>query len=200
MSLRIGGIGAIVGGLSWVVAMAGSGLTDDFTVFPLWGVLLLSGTAGLLIALIGLSAFQARAHPLLVWSAFALPALGAAISLTGMVGMAVLGDVIVAAGLSPWAVWSIGTIGLVMGSALFAVATWRTRVLSRRATGVLLAGSLAVVPMLGIGSGLVPAPVPAEAVLLAMVMLFGTGWAWLGASALRLDRRQLAARPGAAAS
>src|SRR4029078_7369427 len=75
MSVRIGGAAAIIGGLSWIAALVGSGLSGDVTTSPIWGILLIVGTLGLLVALVGLSAFQARAHPALIWAAFALPAL-----------------------------------------------------------------------------------------------------------------------------
>jgi hypothetical protein len=190
MSLRIGGAAAIVGGLFWAIAFAGSGLAGDDTLSPVWTASFLVGTAGLLIALVGLSAFQARAHPLLIWSAFVVPAIGAAISLAGVLGMGVLGDVTVIGGLSPWAVWAIGTLALVLGSALFAAAPWRTGGLSRPGAAVLLTGSASVVPMLGLGLGDGTAQ---DLVLLVTVALFGVGWAWLGASAVRIHGRGMAA-------
>jgi hypothetical protein len=195
-SLRIGGAAAIVGGLSWIIALGGSGLAGDFGLTPLWSIFLLLGTAGLLVALIGLSAFQARTHPLLVWSAFALPGLGAAVSIAGSIGMSVVGDVTVVGGLSPWAFWAMGTIGMMLGSALFAVATWRTRALSRRAAVLLLVGSLSVLPMLGLSAG--GGTDPNELLAALMVGSFGSGWAWLGASAVRMDRRGIRTTVGPA--
>src|SRR4029079_18817732 len=103
---------------------------------------------------VGLSAFQARAHPALIWAAFALPALGGAVSLVGMIGMSVVGHATFIAGQSPWAIWAVGTVGLVVGSALFALATWRTRALSRAGAGRPLLGSLASIPMLRHGGAL----------------------------------------------
>jgi hypothetical protein len=200
MSLRIGGAAAIVGGLSWIIALVGSGMTGDLSSSPLWALALIVGTGGLLLALVGLSAFQARAHPALIWAAFAVPALGGAVSLTGTVAMAVFGDRPLLGDLSPWAIWAIGTLTLVIGSALFALATWRTRALSRAAAGLLLVGSLMVIPMVGIGAGGSDTPFTAEILLAVMVILFGTGWAWLGASAVRLDGRRLGTGTGAALS
>lgn len=196
MSLRIGGAAAIVGGLSWILALIGS--SGDLGSSPLWGALFVFGNVGLLVALVGLSAFQARAHPALIWAAFALPALGGVMSIAGMVGMVVIGDREIVAGLSPWAIWLFGTIGLVIGSALFALATWRTRALSRPATIVLLVGSLSFIPAYGIGAGGGAGPFTAEVMLSILVVLFGSGWAWLGASAVRSDRRRGNVSPGAA--
>jgi hypothetical protein len=198
MSLRIGGAAAIVGGLSWIVALVGSGLTGNMESSPFWVGLFLAGNVGLLVALVGLSAFQARTHPALIWAAFALPALGGVLSTAGIIGMALLGDRDIVAGWSPWAIWAAGTIGLVIGSALFAIATWRTRALSRAAAVLLLVGSLSLLPMFGIGSGSIESPISAELFLAGMVVLFGSGWTWLGASAVRADRRGSVGSPGAA--
>ncbi|HET7473402.1 MAG TPA: hypothetical protein VFJ71_09775 [Candidatus Limnocylindrales bacterium] len=196
MSRRIGGVAAIVGGLSWMVALIGSSGSIDSS--PLWVALFVAGNVGLLVALIGLSAFQARSHPTLVWAAFAIPAIGGLLSTAGILGMIFVGDRDLVAGWSPWGIWALGTVGLIGGSALFAIATLRTRALSRVAATVLLVGSLMVVPMLGIGASGAAGPATAEIVLTALVVVFGAGWAWLGASAVRADRGGIPARPGAA--
>jgi hypothetical protein len=192
MSLRIGGAAAIIGGLTWIAGLVGSGLSDDSSVAPIWALLLLVGTLALVVALVGLSAFQARAHPALIWAAFALPALGGTIAILGVIGMGVVGDTSFIAGQSPWFIWMLGTVGLVAGSALFALATWRTRALSRPAAALLLVGSLTIFPMFGISAG--GGPLSAEVTIGIFVSLFGAGWIALGASAVRLDGRAL--RPG----
>ncbi len=82
MSLRIGGYAAIVGGILWFVALAGNAINDgaESGARPRPGVLV-AATILTLVALVGLSAFQARRHPALVWAAFAIPAVGAVIAL-----------------------------------------------------------------------------------------------------------------------
>ena len=83
---------------------------------------------------------------------------------------------------------SIGVVTMLVGSGLFAVATWRTRSLSRAAAGLLVVGAILVVPGLaGVAGGLVPREVAGLAIL-ATILAFPAGWAALGVSALRLDR------------
>ena len=147
-------------------------------------------TFATLIALIGLSAFQSRRHPALTWAAFAIPCGGAVVGLLGWVAIMVSGDsdAAVVAGLSAWAIASIGLLAMVLGSSLFALATWLTRSLSRRAAALLGIGALLVVPALtGVTGGLVPTPM-AEVLVVASVAAFPLGWVALGMSALRIDR------------
>jgi hypothetical protein len=171
MSLRIGGIAAIVGAaLLTIAGFLGSGLVlvDGLVA----GALLVSGLAVLLVALAGLSAFQARAHPRLIWLAFAVTAIGTVASLAGFVGNVLVGD-------ASWAVWFVGSMTALAGSALFAVATYRTAVLSRPAAALLGVGSL--LPFLGFA-------VNGEALLLPAIICFLLGWFALGLQAIRLDR------------
>src|SRR3954447_17291974 len=84
MSLRVGGYAAIVGGLLWLIVLAGNAINDGGDSFsPLLGYAIVGATLLTLVALIGLSAFQARSHPVLTWTAFAIPAFGAVIGLVG---------------------------------------------------------------------------------------------------------------------
>ena len=185
MSLRIGGFAAIIGGLLWLVVFAGSafGGSDDGSF--LGGLVILVGTVALLIALAGLSAFQARRYPRLIWTAFAVPAAGALVSLVGLVASATVGDRPFLFDLSPWYVWMIGLVGLVVGSGLFAVATFRLRTLSRLAAGLLAVGAVIIVPVaFGIWGGLPPAV--SQLLSLVAILSFGGGWVGLGASALRV--------------
>ena len=72
MSLRIGGIAAILGATSLAIAwFLGSGLVDGQG--PVAWLLLFVGLAFLLVGVAGLSAFQARIDPALSWAAFAPP-------------------------------------------------------------------------------------------------------------------------------
>ena len=134
MSLRIGGYAAIVGGALWLLVLAGNAINDGGDSFaPFLGYAIVGATVMTLVALVGLSAFQARSHPVLTWAAFAIPATGAVIGLLGYVAIVVTGDsdATLIGGISPWMIGSIGLLTMVIGSILFAVATWRARSLSR---------------------------------------------------------------------
>ena len=89
---------------------------------------------------------------------------------------------------SAWYVWSFGLIALLIGSALFAIASWLTHSLSRPAAIVLAASSVVLVPL---GMGLdflsfIP-EMYAPIAIGAGVVAFSFGWVWLGVSAVRLD-------------
>lgn len=199
MSLRIGGFAAIAGGSLWALTLIGAGLFKDAGDSPLWGVLLAVATLALLGALIGLSSFQARRYPKLIWAAFAVPALGALVAVVGLVAMSTTtSDAPIIADLSPWYVWILGTAALVIGSALFGVATWLTGALSRRASGLLVAGSALLPPVFAIGAGGGVPEFVAPVVMVTMVLSFGIGWTWLGISALRADGRWLRVGEGPA--
>jgi hypothetical protein len=188
MSLRIGGWAAIVGGPLWFLGLAGASADTIDGPGP-WSGVMVAGTAALLVALIGLTAFQARRYPRLIWVAFALPALGIVLSAIGGVAMAVVGDRPFLGDLSPWYVWMSGTITMFVGSGLFAIATWRTRTLSRRAAGLLAISSVAVFAAVPPMTGLFASPdlVIGALFLIAMAAFVG-GWIALGTSALRIDR------------
>jgi hypothetical protein len=202
MSLRIGGYAAIAAGLLWFIALAGNALNNGGESFSPWlGYAVVGATAATLVALIGLSAFQARRYPALTWAAFAIPALGAVAGLVGYALIAATGDsdAVLIGGISPWMVGSIGLLTMVLGSSLFALATWRTRSLSRGASALLAAGALLVViALLGVGSGGLSAPVAIIPVVAAIVA-FPAGWIALGVSALRIDRAPFASVTGAPA-
>ena len=199
MSLRIGVSAAIIGGLLWLLAMVGgSGVFGGSGDNGLWATLLAVGTIALLAGLVGLSAFQARTYPRLIWAAFLVPAVGAITAIVGLVAMATVGDRPFVAGVSPWYLWMIGTATLFVGSALFGVATWLSKTLSRGASLLLIAVPWVVIPviLLDIGSKL-PAAV-AGGLVFVVAASFAAGWAWLGLSALRLDGRRPATMSGAA--
>ncbi len=191
MSLRIGGYAAIVGGLLWFIALAFNAFNNGAETGAWWiGIVLLAAVVTTLIGLIGLSAFQARRYPMLIWTAFAVPAVGAVVSLFGAVAMAATGDSDreIIGGMDGWAISTLGVLALLVGSGLFALATWRARSLSRPAALVLLAGAVVVVPGLaGISGGLVPEPL-VPVFLLMTILLFPAGWVALGISALRVGR------------
>jgi hypothetical protein len=189
MSLRIGGYAAILGGVLWLLALAGNAINNGGeSPSPLIFVALIEATIATLVALVGLSAFQARKHPVLVWAAFAVPAAGAVIGLVGWAGMAVTGDsdAAIIGGLDSWIIMSIGLLTLLLGSGLFAIATWRARSLSRWAAALLGFGAFLLVPAIaGATGGMVP-EVFAISFLLSAIVAFPAGWMGLGISALRV--------------
>lgn len=183
--LRIGGLGAVAGGILYFAGIAAaSSLGGSDT---LWIALAALGTLGILAALVGLSAFQAYRHPRLAWAAFAIPAVGTLATVIGMTGMAFVadGDAPYIGSLSPWEVWALGFLTTLIGSILFGIATVRAAVLSRRAAQALAWSSAAVIVVAlgGVnadGSGI-------ETVLVAGSLgAFGMSWVALGVSALRL--------------
>jgi hypothetical protein len=196
MSLRFGGAAAIVGALLFPAGLILASLNEGRDLFP-GAALMVAGSGGLLLALIGLSSFQARKHPRLIWTAFALPALGTVMSSTGLVAMATFGDRPFVAGLSPWSIWALGVIATVIGSALFALATYRTGAFPRLAAGSLAIGSGILVLMIVVGaSGLVAGLDRfAPGFMLGGLVAFTIGWIALGGAAIRLDAPAAAARP-----
>ena len=185
MMLRIGGFGAIAGGALWFLGLAVASLPggDDTA----WLALMALGTFGLLLALIGLSAFQAHSDPILTWAAFAIPGVGTLVSVIGITVM-VLGpgeDPLVLGSFSAWSVWITGLFGTLIGSIVFAVATIRAAVFSRRAAIALAVSSATVLLfMLGLmganaqGTGM-------ELLYAVFLGSFAASWIALGVMALR---------------
>lgn len=185
MSLRVGGIAAILGATLFAVA----GLVSYGVVAAadpaLPTFLLLSGMAVLLLALAGLSAFQARSNPRLAWAAFLIPAIGVVAGIVGAAGIAVIGE---PAGELFWVIFSLG-IGLALaGCVVFAIVTYRTAALSRPASVILGIGS--VLPLLASVDSSVQ-----QSIFLVALACFGLGWFLLGIQAIRLDRPASASRP-----
>lgn len=201
MSLRVGGYAAILGGLLWLYVLVGNAINDGAeSGAPFIMIAVAIATVMTLVALVGLSAFQSRQHPLLIWAAFAIPAGGAVVGLLGFLAMIALGDTdrAVVGGLSAWAISTIGITTLVLGSGLFALATWRARSLSRGAAALLGVGALLIMPAIaGVTGGLQP-PVLAGALLVTAIVAFPAGWITLGVSALRVGSPQPAATAGPA--
>lgn len=182
MSLRIGGFAAILGGsLCTISVVLGGGLAGQ--VNPLIpGIMLATGSAALVVALAGLSAFQARAHPMLSWAAVAVTAVGMLVCIVGIVGMQIIGD-------GFWDAFILGILGALLGSTLFALATYRTAALSRRAALLLGVGAVLMIAAGLGGDSLGPAPIVVAA------GVFAVGWFGLGIDALRLDRPATGPRP-----
>jgi hypothetical protein len=187
MSIRIGGTSAIVAAVAWFLAALGVlGLYGESS--PVAALLFVVGAAAVLVALAGLSAFQARRHPALVWAAFALPAVGSILSILGIIGMAMLGDEVLVAGQSPWSIWAIGILATAAGSVLFAVATWWTNTLSRPAAAALGIGSGALLGFIILSAtGVIMANDPTDGMGwgVGAIAIFCCGWLGVGIHAIR---------------
>ena len=178
MSLRIGGIAAILGAailaIAWFLGYGVVAVEDQL----LW-LLLVIGLGLLLVAITGLTAFQGRAYPGLSWAAFGLLTIGTIIAVVGFLGAAVGQD----------GFWNFGALGFLMalvGTMLFAIATYRTAALSRGAA--VLLGIGAALPFLGAILG--------QIVLMPVAMaIFLVGWFLLGLQAIRLDSPATDPRP-----
>ena len=187
MMLRIGGFGALFGGVLWFLGLAVAsqpGGTDG----P-WIVVEAIGTFGLLLALTGLSAFQARRDPLLTWAAFAIPAIGSLASVTGLAAMALSPseDQLIVGSLSAWYVWIFGLLAMLIGSILFAAVTIRAAVLSRRAAQALAISAVVVllVALAGSGTGTDTITGLGQVIVAASLGAFASSWIALGITALR---------------
>jgi hypothetical protein len=190
MTLRIGGYAAILGGLLWFIVLAGNAINNGGEAGAWLGWSILAAVVTTLVALVGLSAFQARRYPVLIWTSFAVPAISAIVALLGVVAIAASGnsDRDIVAGFSGWAIATVGMMGLLIGSGLFAIGTWRARSLSRPAAALLAVGAVVVVfGLAGISGGFVPQQLALIAVFIS-VIAFPAGWVGLGVSALRVDR------------
>lgn len=179
--LRIGGFGAALGGAAWIAGWFGASLAGDVEGAP-WVALVMVGTFGILVGITGLSAFQAHREPRLAWAAFGVPAVGAVISLVGLAGMALRGDEPWVGTWSGWSIWAVGTLATLLGSMLFAMATIRAAVLSRRAAfGLLITSAYVIVLFSGTGGDGMLARIFSA----ICVITFGGSWIWLGVSAIR---------------
>ena len=182
MSLRIGGYAAVLGGALLATSIAlGMGLVGNVEpVVP--GLLGVTGSLALLVALAGLSAFQGRTHPAISWAAVAVTAVGASVVTVGIVGMELFRG-------GYWDVFVAGILGVFVGSILFAIATYRTAALSRRAAWMVGVASVLTI-VAGFGGNIL-GPVP----LVVTTIGFALGWFMLGIDAIRLDRPATEPRP-----
>ena len=184
MMLRVGAFGAIAGGVLWFLGIAVASALGEPDGTP-WMFVAMVGTIGLLLALVGLSAFQAHRQPALTWAAFAIPALGSVVSLLGMFGMATRpSDTSFIGSLGPWQVWILGMLAMLVGSILFAVASIRAGVLSSRAAQSLAITAAAIIVVAAGFSGAVDSGTVAILAAASMAS-FGGSWVALGLSALR---------------
>jgi hypothetical protein len=197
MSSRIGGYAAIVGGLLWGLGFIFNVADGTDEAWPSVGPVV-AGNVLLLVALVGLSAFQARSHPVLVWTAFLIPAVGAVLTIVGLVGMALTRDEPLVLGLSAWGISMLGLLAMIGGTGLFALATWLTRSTARGTAAFLgIASIVVLLALLTSGSGLIPG-VPGVATGVGGIALYAAAWVALGWSSVRVDRPVIES-PGAAA-
>lgn len=193
MSLRIGGIAAVTG--ATIFGIAGFLLLGWLPSAneALASSLVLVGLAVLLVALAGLSAFQARTQPHLAWAAFLVPAIGTLAIIAAAITQRALdidGDGFYAGDAIVQVVLAIGGLTAFIGSALFGIATYRAGVLSRR--GALL---LVAAPVIAVIAGLSIALWEMMILLFSLsVVVFMAGWYWLGIQALRQGRVSTEAR------
>jgi len=182
MTLRIGGFAAILGAALLALALLlGSGaLVRIDRVVP--SLLILTGSLALLVALAGMSAFQARAHPRLSWAAMWLLVIATVSSTVGiLVGLA---D---SSGEGSFVWLMLGLQAAVIGSVLYGIVTYRAlstgAALLLVAAGVLLFVGLAVSStdyQQGGSLGIVA--------FYPGIICFAAGWFVLGVQAIRLDR------------
>ena len=94
----------------------------------------------------------------------------------------------------------IGTITLLLGSGLFALATWRSGSVSRAGSALLGASAVLLLIVMPPAFGLIPIPwEPAVSIAMAALLLtFSAGWIVLGLGAIRLDRPITLVTPGGA--
>ena len=94
-------------------------------------------------------------------------------------------DPLVFGSFSAWSVWVLGLLGTLIGSIIFAIATIRAAVFSRRAA-IALAVSSAVVLLVAFGMSGTSSETPAgELVLVVTLGSFAASWVALGIMALR---------------
>lgn len=156
----------------------GSGLFAVADTFA--GFLLLLGLGLLLVAVAGLTAFQARIDPALSWAAFAFVAIGTIVAMVAFVGAAALG------GDGYWNLVTLGLVIAIVGTLLFAIVTCQTAALSRGAALLPAAGS--VLPFAAMVSSL-------TIFIVAAIVCFLLGWFLLGIQAIRIDPCRTPAPP-----
>ncbi len=175
---------ATAGGALWLVAITWISLFDSNVGNGFWVLLLLASVA-LLVGLAGLSAFQAREHPVLIWAAFSLPAIGALLTILGAAMNAGNNEYW-------WALFILGVVATIVGSGLFALATLRSAALPRSGAAVLGIASLISFVTFAAqsgrrdGDGMI-------ALFVVGLGAFAVGWIVVGVQAIGLDRRATAA-------
>ncbi len=200
VTTRTWGYAAIAGGPLWSAGLFGvtfdpSGrpwaISTMFGMAPWpwpWVVAMLAGMLLLLVAIVGLSAIQAREHPRLIWASVVTAGIGILLPVAGLVGVQAFGNrtsIFEATALdSAWTMWSLGLLTLLTGSAMFACATWRARVFSRFAALIILAASVLMLGTILGGTTNTTAGLMKASWWLGLFFVelaaFGAGWVALG--------------------
>ncbi len=189
MTLRIAGFAAILGaGLVSLALLLGSGAVVRIDrVVP--SLLILTGSLALLVALAGMSAFQARAHPRLSWAAMWSLVIATMLSIVGI--LAGLAD---SSGEASFLGLMLGLFAAVIGSVLYGIVTYRAfstgAALLLVAAGVLLFVGFAVA-----SNDHREASAIGIVALYPGIICFAAGWFVLGVQAIRLDRPASGPRP-----
>jgi len=181
MTLRIGGFAAILGASLIVIVIALTGGHTEGSENANT-IALLVALAALLVALTGMSAFQARTNPWLVWTAFAVTAVG-----TVVIFIAGVSD-LAGAGPRDWrdGPLPIGVVTAALGSAAFGIATFRASVLSRKgALSLVIGPAVGFIGAIAVGQDLWALGM---SLVLVGIVSFLAGWFTLGVAAIRLDR------------
>lgn len=184
MSLRTAGIAAIAGGtlwgLSWLMMAANEFLGGGDEV-PLAIFTVLAASVALLVALAGLSSFQARKNPRVVWASFVAGAIGL-VAIIGAWPLMMVTE-------SAYYLFIVGIVAFPLGSIAFGIVTYRTNALSRMAAAALVIGG--VVQFIGMVVLFNGAPVfvgPELALMMVGSIGFAAAWIDLGFDAVRRDR------------
>ncbi len=97
--------------------------------------------------------------------------------------------------LNPWELWVGGLFALVVGSGLFALASWRTGSPSRAGAGLLALAAVTLLVMIPAMMGIVSwEPVVTIGFFVTVGAFFG-GWVVTGIGAVRSDRIALSSLP-----
>ncbi|MEO5885408.1 MAG: hypothetical protein ABIQ58_07845, partial [Candidatus Limnocylindrales bacterium] len=153
-------------------------------------LLSLTGSLALLVALAGMSAFQARAHPRLSWAAMWSLVIATMLSIVGI--LAGLAD---SSGEASFLGLMLGLFAAVVGSVLYGIVTFRA--LSTGAALLLVAAGVLLFVGLAVSSN--DDKQGGSLGIIAFypgIICFAAGWFVLGVQAIRLDRPATAPRPG----
>jgi hypothetical protein len=205
--MRLAGFFAILGGLGFIVTgMFHPANEPPYVTTPTWiivhifatslGFFGVLGLAGLyarqvekagwlgLIGFLLFSGWIALQMPFSAFEAVILPNLASEFPpyVVGWVGMFRGNPSPVDLGALP-TIWNISTPMLILGALLFAIATFRARILPRWSAGVLALGCL-MIPF----AAILPTPLQAKIIMIPI----GLGMAWMG-YALLIERREKSA-------
>lgn len=171
---RVGGIAAIIGAPVWTVGFMLANQEPTTVDLGIAAGILVTGSLAMVVAILGLSAVQARVDPVLAWIACALPAVGAS--------AVAVGAAVVAVGGTPPEALFLGLLLFIAGSWLFALVAFRTATLSRGAAVL-----LAVAPVAVIAGG--DGDHSGDVLIVSGFIAFAMAWVALGIVAILRDRQ-----------